>query len=107
MTPTDGPRYVPGVPEIIVPLDLERMPITPARFAVNDLIADRAQITFEVIDGAPVFLRIELYGRIPLKTGGPSKRPQSDGYWSFDRDMPEAIQSVVAFATDHVREMLK
>lgn len=107
MTEINTPKYSLGTIELTIGLELKDMPVTPTHFAANPIIADTADIQFEVTGGIPVFKSIGLIGSIPLKSGGPSKRPQTDSYWRINADMPEPIQDVVAYATARVTEMLK
>jgi hypothetical protein len=109
MTDNDTPRYATELIEVIVRIELDNMPAVPTSFGSTDIIVSSAVVLFNLIDGDfPNFRRIKLTGSIPLKSGGPSKRSQSDDYssWNADR-MPDPIRDIVVYAQAQVMERLK
>lgn len=110
MTTVDTSRYTPRDIAISIQIDLENMPEVPTLYGAKGIIVREAVVTFDLFSGLglPEFRRCQLSGWVPLKSGGPSRSPQSDDYgtWNSDR-MPEPIKQVVAYAQTLVLGMLK
>lgn len=102
------PTYTPRDIRLTLQIELADMPEVPTRFGAKGIIAERAIVTFDLSSGVPEFKRCQLKGSVPLKSGGPSRSPQSDDYWNRNLDeLPEPIKQVLAYAETLVLGMLK
>jgi len=102
------PSYTPGAVTVFVPLDLEDMPAIPTQYGRKGLIPQHAVVTFDIEGDTPVYHRIQLSGVVPLKSGSPSRNPQSDDYWAGTRNpVPEPVQAVIEHARQYLLATLR